>query len=272
MCRDCGTGTGADAKHPARVSLMKKAFRLAIRLMWRDARAALVYVVRWHRKHRHCVLLAAMAGVLVLYLLHPLDNAVMDAARAPADVRGGTKWLAQELSYYGDFIGFNLVTFFMFQCVGWMLRSRAVMRMATASIIGCTLAGCAANVLRFATGRPRPSANVADGFYGPHWTSSMQSFPSAHTATAFGGALPVLLAKPVLGLPLTIIAGGVGWSRLHLNRHHLSDLLASMMISFAVALPLSRWTLRASLAPVRQPPGATDEEPSHVFASARQLQ
>ena len=185
--------------------------------------------------------LTVLAGVI--WVLPWDDAAPLVLKPADQEARESVKQAAQALSFYGDFAGFNVVLFAVLLSVGWLLRSRKFMRLAVASLLCACLSGLFANVIRSTTGRPRPSTKAEDRLHGPSFSSAYQALPSAHTATAFGGALPVLLSAPVTGTPLTLVAVGVGWSRMQLNRHHLTDVLASVLLSFLFSLPLTRWAM-----------------------------
>ncbi len=221
---------------------MKLPFKTASRLVWRDARQAAIYVRQWFAWHGLLVLLCLVLLVVIgIALLLPADEALLSGLRFKST---SVKQFANQLSYFGDFAGFNVALFVVLQIVGWARRSRLLLRVAVASLLCAMASGLTANVLRSATGRPRPSANVADMLHGPRFSSDYHALPSAHTATAFGGALPVLMSMPVVGAPLTLVAAAVGWSRMQLNRHHLTDVLASIIIAFVFSMPFSRWALR----------------------------
>jgi membrane-associated phospholipid phosphatase len=78
-------------------------------------------------------------------------------------------------------------------------------------------------------------------------TPTQLSFPSAHTATAFAGAL----AYSRLGLPkapLYCLAAATGLSRPYLGLHHPSDVLAGAALGTAVAAAISAPADRAPAA------------------------
>jgi hypothetical protein len=83
----------------------------------------------------------------------------------------------------------------------------------------------------------------ADGFYGPSPSYQMQAFPSGHAAAVFGTSIPILLSHPLAGAPLAVAASTVGWSRLFLNRHHPTDVVASLLLAILVSVPLRQWLL-----------------------------
>lgn len=214
-------------------------------LLKRDCLQALAFTWRWFMRPRPLLLcgLAATVAAGVIWVLPWDDAAPLVLRPSDQEVREAVKQTAQALSFYGDFAGFNVALFVVLLSAGWLLRSRKLMRIAVASLLCACLSGLCANVIRSATGRPRPSTKAEDRLHGPSFSSAYQALPSAHTATAFGGALPVLLSAPVMGTPLTLVAAGVGWSRMQLNRHHLTDVLASVLLSFLFSLPLTRWAM-----------------------------
>jgi membrane-associated phospholipid phosphatase len=103
-------------------------------------------------------------------------------------------------------------------------------------------AGLVANVFRFTLGRPRPAVvlreGVKDGLYGPQIRWNYNSFPSGHTATAFGSAIPVVVAMPPVGVPLLLGACGVSWARMYGNQHHPSDVAVAVWIAVVFGVPL----------------------------------
>ncbi len=134
--------------------------------------------------------------------------------------------------------------------IAWRLRSRDWLRIIAAAMIASTVAGMIANASRLTTGRTRPreSPKITQGFYGP-WKDgrttigdqAYNSFPSGHTATAFGLAWVLVFARPWLGLVGLILAGLVGWSSIMMGTHHPSDVAVSIILSLAVAWLTWKW-------------------------------
>lgn len=71
----------------------------------------------------------------------------------------------------------------------------------------------------------RPEANV--------------SFPSGHTIMSAGMAVCLWFRKWYFGLPATIFALGVGFSRVYLFCHNPSDVVASCIIALIIALAVT---------------------------------
>ena len=68
-------------------------------------------------------------------------------------------------------------------------------------------------------GRKRPLDDVSN-----------PAFPSGHTASAFAGATLLGNRYPKLRIPLYIGAGLVGFTRIYLGRHYLSDVIAGAAV------------------------------------------
>lgn len=131
-----------------------------------------------------------------------------------------------------------------------VLDKRRWMRVIAAAMIASTLAGVLANSSRLTTGRTRPkeSPKIEQGFYGPWHNGKLlvgnpayNSFPSGHTATAFGLAAVIFLASPLLGLFALAGATLVAWSSIAMGAHHPSDVAVSVILSFVVAWFVWRW-------------------------------
>lgn len=89
--------------------------------------------------------------------------------------------------------------------------------------------------IKFVIRRPRPNLTGLPPLTG---TTTGLSFPSAHAATSFAGALAYKrLGLPAL--PLYALAGGLGLSRLYLAVHYPSDVLAGALLGTAMAAALT---------------------------------
>jgi membrane-associated phospholipid phosphatase len=138
--------------------------------------------------------------------------------------------------------------------IAWRMKKREWIRILAAAMIASTLAGLLANTSRLTTGRTRPreSPAIPQGVYGP-WREgrltigdpAFNSFPSGHTATAFGFAGVILLARPWLGVGAIAIASLIAWSSIMVGAHHLSDVVVSICIALFIAWFTLRWVQKS---------------------------
>lgn len=119
---------------------------------------------------------------------------------------------------------------------GVLQRSRArEWRWARRTVLGVYVVNTA---IKFVVRRPRPSLPGLPPLQG---TTTALSFPSAHAATSFAGAL----AYSRLGVPrvpLYGLAGGMAVSRLYLGVHYPSDILAGAALGTALAAAVTEAT------------------------------
>jgi undecaprenyl-diphosphatase len=85
--------------------------------------------------------------------------------------------------------------------------------------------------IKFAVRRPRPQIPGLPPLQG---TTTGLSFPSAHAATSFAGAL-VYRRRGLPAAPLYGLAGGMALSRVYLGVHYPSDVVAGAVLGTALA-------------------------------------
>jgi membrane-associated phospholipid phosphatase len=161
------------------------------------------------------LLLALLAAAGAVFLF-PRD-AEWERCLVTADNR-----LAGAISFWGDFPRGWLA---LIVVLAFRRRWRAI---ALAALLAGAFAGGEVQTVSSLTGRPRPSAGVADTFRGPTLDLTYKSFPSGHTACAFAVATALVLTLPALGVPCLLAAAVVGWSRMALNAHYPSDVWVGM--------------------------------------------
>lgn len=182
-----------------------------------------------------------LAGVVIVGWSFLLDNRV-DAALV---VTGDPSWkeFAAWCSKIGE--GWVIAVVGVFLAAAYLLMNRPQLaaRIFLVTLIS-ELAGLAVVVLRLLFGRARPNNHdVPPGFYGlwhdGHWIAGQfkfSSFPSGHAATAVGLVAAAWLLHRGWGALLAVYAVAVMWSRIALECHHLSDVLASTVLAIALAL------------------------------------
>lgn len=210
------------------------------RKVWLEAQKFL------NRNSRKCLIAVILLLVVGIFLVHPNDQRLLQTIRGEErdPVMGK---IAGEIGHWGDFLQFNLGITISIWLFGYVFRSRWWQRLACASLLAAILAGVTVNLLRFSTGRPRPKAQVVDGFYGFPGTFkgwNYHSFPSGHTSTAFGSGVPIYVAAGPWSAPVVVFSGSVAWARMYDNQHYPMDVLFGGFSGCLYGLACA-WHLRA---------------------------
>jgi membrane-associated phospholipid phosphatase len=91
------------------------------------------------------------------------------------------------------------------------------------------VSGLANDLVKLFAGRARPL--IADRSWHPFaFSYDYQSFPSGHTAVAFGLAFGVMALWPRWRWPMLVFALAVGASRVILDVHHLADVIGGALV------------------------------------------
>lgn len=186
-----------------------------------------------------------IAGAVLVAAMFPLDDAV-DGALV---VAASSPW--HKVAWWCSKLG-----------EGWVVGGAAILLAAifwwqkkpqlAANIFfvgfASEIAGLAALMLRLLFCRTRPTAPLPQGFYAwshdGHWLIGkyqFSSFPSGHAATAVGLVAAAWLVNRGWGMATLVYALAVMWSRIALSCHHLSDVVASAILSVVVAQLLKKY-------------------------------
>lgn len=181
-----------------------------------------------------------LAGVLAVALAWPFDRRI-DAA---LDVNYDSTLI--DWAHFCSLLGQGWVPalFGILLCIFFMQRRRPVVAAKIIFVvITCEFTGLVAVILRLFAGRTRPSAPEPQGFYGlwfdGHWTINnhdFNSFPSGHSATVVGLAAATWLVHRGWGAVAGVYALIVMWSRIALECHHFSDIVASTVLAIPLAM------------------------------------
>lgn len=198
------------------------------------------------------LLVLALISAGAITLAFRLDEPVREflvAAQGKDWKKSTEKKVYSAIRIWGDWPPLMGAAFVGFLVAKWRGNTKW-RRIILAAMVASTLAGTLANASRLTTGRTRPreSPKIAQGFYGP-WhngksligNSAYNSFPSGHTATAFGFAAVIVLSSPAWGALALIGATAVAWSSIAMGAHHPSDVTVSVVLSFLVAWLVWRW-------------------------------
>lgn len=192
---------------------------------------------------RLCFWAALSVALIALSML--LDEAVAQWGVIPAGTPA--RRFAWWISKLGE--GWVVALACNAAALGCFLAGRAAAaRLIFLALAISLLTGLTATFCRALTGRTRPCADVAQGFYGVRHDSQWlvgkykySSFPSGHGATAIGLATAAWLVKRRYGMATAVYAVLVCWARLAQGSHHFSDMVAAAALGVSGAVLLFRW-------------------------------
>jgi len=181
-----------------------------------------------------------IVGILLCGLSFLFDRTVIEWVKAHDSL--AWKHFAGFLSRWGDWPELML-----FGCLGlglaWLARSRVAGRVLLCMIIASTISGAIVNSSRLLTGRARPNNTETTHEWNGLWQGGQfllfknkyHSFPSGHTGAAFAFFGVPFFANRRYGWWAFFAAGAIAWSRIYLNVHHLSDVMAGAFVGLITA-------------------------------------
>lgn len=176
------------------------------------------------------IVVAAIAIALAFYW----DQAVV--AFMTDHQTAGMRNLMRNVSRFGDWPG-HFVIGLLGVGIAWVRGNKKWMRIFLAMLIALSIAGLAGRALKFTTGRARPSVKSELMWNGPRWSDSKyHSFPSGHVDASVGFFVVLLLTNWRIGLPCLAIPIVIGFSRMYLGAHYLSDVVCAAVLGILSAL------------------------------------
>lgn len=161
--------------------------------------------------------LVALA-LLAAWPLQALDDAAMRAMQASR--RPALEPVAGAVSKHSR-------TVLVLAALGGAIAGGAARAAAIEGAVALVPVNLAVELLKRATFRARPD--------GEHKRSNA-AFPSSHSANAFAVAAVLARRWRKAALPAFALAACVGWSRMYLNRHWLSDVAGGAILAVTLAL------------------------------------
>lgn len=141
--------------------------------------------------------------------------------------------------------------------------------------LAIALPGLFVTVVKGFIGRMRPS-DFGPFMYSPwSWQHKYASLPSGHTAAAFALAVAIGALWPRLRIPIWTFAALIGVSRVVIQAHFISDVIAAAFIGGFGAILVRNWFAARRLAFIPGPDGAVHAMPGpswhRIKAVARRL-
>jgi membrane-associated phospholipid phosphatase len=127
-------------------------------------------------------------------------------------------------------------------CISWIARREQLIKVLVGMMIAATIAGAVVNSVRLVSGRTRPNNPEAVKEWNGLWNggdfllfkNKYHSFPSGHSGAAFAFFGVPMFANRRDWWPL-LLAASIGWSRIYLNVHHLSDVVVGACVGIITA-------------------------------------
>ena len=134
--------------------------------------------------------------------------------------------------------------------VAWLRGSKKWTRIFLSMLIALAIAGVVGHGIKVATGRARPSVRTEEAWN--RFSSKYHAFPSGHAAVsmAFFGVL--FFASRRIGLVCLPIPIVIGFSRMYVAAHYLSDVVCAAVLGILIALLVAHFLLQ----PIRNPQSA----------------
>ena len=138
-------------------------------------------------------------------------------------------------------------------------------RAAVRGLASLAVASATANVpAKLATRRARPQLHPVPLPRQLLRQPTTSSFPSGHSASAAAFATGVAYESPVLAVPISVLAAGVAYGRVHTGVHYPGDVVAGVALGATAAVVVKRvWPVRpdrpAFARPARRPAPALPE-------------
>jgi len=211
------------------------------------------------------VLAVVVALMVVLFSSAQIDVSLAQAIKV-IEVKGDPREILTVAETFGHGVGVILVLIAV-----WMLSpiSRKFVPRLVAASLG---AGLAADVVKLCVARTRPRSfefatdstvwDTFGGFFPPFdSTGAMQSFPSAHSATAVGFAVALAVCFPRGKWLFYILAVLTCFSRMQVGAHYLSDVLVGAAIGIGVARLSLKYLSEEKMPKILRLDRLTDETP-----------
>lgn len=150
------------------------------------------------------------------------------------------------VSRFGDWPS-HVALGLLFLGIAWSRGSEKWTRIFLSMLLAMVIAGIAGHVIKRTVPRARPSVKSELRWGGPRFSTKYHAFPSGHVAasTAFFGVL--IFARRRVGLACLPIPILIGFSRMYMGAHYLSDVVCAAVLGIFCAALVAHfylWKLR----------------------------
>jgi undecaprenyl-diphosphatase len=190
-----------------------------------------------HRAAFYWLIGVVIAAIAIAIAFH-FDDAVRDFMsqhQSPAMSK-----FMRNVSFFGDWPSHLVLGLFLLG-IAWRRRSQRWMRIFLAMILAMAIAGLAGTIIKRTVPRARPSVKSELRWGGPRFSTKYHAFPSGHVgaSTAFFGVL--IFARRRIGLACLPIPILIGFSRMYVGAHYLSDVVCAAVLGIVCAAVVWRF-------------------------------
>jgi membrane-associated phospholipid phosphatase len=183
------------------------------------------------------IMIAAIAMVAAFHFDHAMQSFI-----AQHQDRLVNKMM-NKISRFGDWPE-HFAVGLLLAGIAWWRGSKKWTRIFLAMLIALAIAGLAGRVIKISTGRARPSVKTEEVWEGPRFSSKFHAFPSGHVAASTAFFAVLLLANWRIGLACLPIPLLIGFSRMYVAAHYLSDVVFAAILGILCAILVDRLFLR----------------------------
>jgi undecaprenyl-diphosphatase len=183
------------------------------------------------------IVIAAMAVAAAFYF----DGVVGDFM-AQHQSRAVREFM-RNVSLFGDWPSHVVLGLLLFG-IAWLRSSKKWMRIFLSMLFALSLAGVIGYGIKVATARARPSVKIEQALHLSRLSSKYHAFPSGHVgaSTAFFGVL--FFVRRRIGLPCVLIPIVIGFSRMYIGAHYLSDVVCAAVLGILCAFLVAYFFLQ----------------------------
>jgi membrane-associated phospholipid phosphatase len=183
------------------------------------------------------IVIAAIVMVAAFYFDEPVRNFMAHHQN------GAVHNFMHKVSRFGDWPE-HFALGLVLAGIAWWRGSKKWTRIFLAMLAALAIAGLVGRGIKIATGRARPSVRAEEVWN--RFSTKYHAFPSGHVAasTAFFGVL--FFANRRAGLACLAIPILIGFSRMYLNAHYLSDVVFAAILGLLCAILVERLSLPQS--------------------------
>jgi len=183
----------------------------------------------------------ALIAVSLIAMAFIFDGPMLEWVEA--DQSEGLRQFMGKVSRFGDWWSHAALGIVLLAVVWWRGNKKWA-RVFLSMLIALAMAGAVTRVFKIGVGRARPSIESEAAWNGPSLSARFHAFPSGHTAvsTAFFGVL--LFINWRIGLACLPIPALIGFSRMYVAAHYLSDVVCAAIIGALCAFLVAHFFLK----------------------------